>query len=371
VNDSVDWARLSREEFAALEGIRYCNTASIGPLPARSLKVLEVANRDRSRPDKWPVERLNTILQRARELSARLIGATAREIALMPNTTIGLNVAARALPLVSGDVVLTFDREFPSVVYPWLARNRDGVVLERIPVTSEGWPDEARLHERLRDPAVRAVCVSLTQFSNGYTINLAELSRATRELDKWLIVDAIQGCGQVPIDVSRTPVDFLASGAQKWLLSPWGTGFLYVRDELIDRIHPTFAGWAAYQGTDDYTRLTAYDPRPWDDARRFELITLPVQDFAAMNESLELILECGVENIARRLQQQLAYWRHWAEDNGGAITSPEGEHGSGILCIRPRGDARRAHEALAHEGVVSSLREGSIRLSPCFGQEIG
>ena len=108
MSQAVDWDRLSREEFAALEGIRYCNTASIGPLPARSLRVLEEANRDRTRPDKWPVERLNGILRRSRELSARLIGARSREIALMPNTTIGLNVAARALPRVNPVDALRF-----------------------------------------------------------------------------------------------------------------------------------------------------------------------------------------------------------------------------------------------------------------------
>jgi cysteine desulfurase/selenocysteine lyase len=360
-----DWERTRRAEFAALEGLTYCNMASVGPLPASAVAVLEQCNRDRARPDLWPVERLNAILQRSRELSAQLIGATRDEIALMPNTITGLNVAARALPLQRGDVVLTFDREFPSNVYPWLMRAHEGIVLERIPITSEGWPDEARLHERLRAPEVRAVQVSLTQFSNGYTIDLDALSRATRALDKWLIVDAIQGCGQVPIDVSRTPVDFLASGAQKWLMSPWGTGFLYVRRELVTRFAPTFAGWASFHGTDDYTQLTAYDPRPWDDARRFELITLPVQDFAAMNVSLALILEAGVARMAARLQELHVPWRQWAEEIGGTVTSPPGASGSGILCVRPPGDVKAVYERLSAQGVICSLREGSIRLSPC------
>src|SRR5690606_25110274 len=120
----------------------------------------------------------------------------------------------------------------------------------------------------------------------------------TRDLGKWLIVDAIQGLGHVPVDVRRTPVDFLATGGQKWLLSPWGTGFLYVRRELIETIAPTFAGWAAFQGTDDYSQLTAYDPRPWPDGRRFEVYTLGVQDFAAFNASLEMLLDVGVDAIA-------------------------------------------------------------------------
>ncbi len=356
---------LRRTEFAALDGQGiFLNSASVGPMPSRSVAVLAACNRDRARPGLWPVERLNTILAEARWLSARLINAAEDEIALMPNTTTGLNVAARALPLGAGDVVLTFDGEFPSNIYPWLARRGEGIVLERIPRTAEGWPDEARLHERLGDPAVKAVMVSLTQFSNGYTLDLAALSRATRATGKWLVVDAIQAVGHVPIDVQATPVDFLACGAQKWLLSPWGTGFLYVRRELIGQFPPTFAGWAAFKGTDDYTNLTAYNPEPWPDARRFELITLPVQDFAAMNASVGLLLEVGIPAIAEHLRALHAPVIAWAQAQGATVTSAPAPHACGILCLRPRGDVVAAYQRLQAHGVMCSLREGSIRLSP-------
>ena len=352
-------------EFAPLDGHGiYLNSASIGPTPARSVAALAVCNADRARPATWPLERLNGILGGARALAARLINATATEIALMPNTTTGLNIAARAVPLKAGDIVVTFDGEFPANIYPWLRLSENGVVLERIPPTADGWPDEARLHERLTDPRVRAVTVSLTQFSNGYTVDLAALSRATRARGKWLVVDAIQGVGQVPVDVTATPVDFLACGAQKWLLSPWGTGFLYVRKELCTQLEPTFAGWAAFMGSDDYTRLTSYDPRPWPDARRFELLTHAVQDFAAMNESVALILEVGVPAIVahtRALHQPII---DWAARAGAAITSPQGRHGSAIICVRPASDVAGAYARLQASGVQCSLREGSIRLSP-------
>lgn len=356
---------LRRTEFAALDGQGiYLNSASIGPMPARSVALLAACNRDRARPGLWPVERLNTILSESRWLAARLINAAEDEIALMPNTTTGLNVAARALPLGAGDVVLTFDGEFPSNIYPWLARGGEGIVLERIPRTAEGWPDEARLHERLADPAVKAVAVSLTQFANGYTVDLAALSRATRAMGKWLVVDAIQAVGHVPVDVQATPVDFLACGAQKWLLSPWGTGFLYVRRELITRFPPTFAGWAAFKGTDDYSRLTAYDPEPWPDARRFEIITLPVQDFAAMNASVSLLLDVGIGAIAARLQELHQPLLDWAARSGATVTSPVGARGSSILCLRPRGDVAATYQRLQSNGVMCSLREGAVRLSP-------
>src|SRR6202008_946424 len=101
-----------------------------------------------------------------------------------------------------------------------------------------------------------------TQFHNGYTVDLGALSRVTRMTDTLLVVDAIQALGQIPVDVRATPVDVLASGAQKWLLSPWGSGFVYVRRELIPTLPPADVGWLADEGADDFTPLTAADTTP-------------------------------------------------------------------------------------------------------------
>lgn len=361
----MDLTALRRTEFAALDdGGVFLNSASIGPLPSRSVAVLAAANRDRARPALWPIERINAILGESRWLASRLLNAHEEEIALMPNTTTGLNVAAHAMNLGDGDIVVTFDGEFPSNIYPYLQMASKGVVLERLPRLENGWPDEARLLERIADPRVKAVVVSLTQFANGYTVDLDALSRATRTHGTYLVVDAIQGIGHVPVDVRATPVDFLACGAQKWLLSPWGTGFLYVRPELVASVGPTFAGWAAFQGTNDYTRLTAYDPRPWPDARRFELITLPIQDFAAMNASVALLLQVGVDKVAEHASALHGPLIEWANGVGATITSPpRGVHGCAILCVRPRGDVQKSYQSLFEGGVQCSLREGAIRFS--------
>lgn len=363
---------LRQAEFSALnDGSVYLNSASTGPMPSRSQAILAACNRDRSQPALWPIERINGVLSESRWLASRLLNAGEDEIALMPNTTTGLNVAARALPLGAGDIVLTFDGEFPSNVYPWLALADRGVTLELIPRTAAGWPDEARLHERLADPRVRAVSVSLTQFANGYTVDLDALSRATRALGKWLVVDAIQGIGHVPVDVQATPVDFLACGAQKWLLSPWGTGFLYVRREVIAEFHPTFSGWAAYQGSADYSRLTSYDETLWPDARRFELITLPVQDFAAMNASLGLLLGIGIPAIRERITTLHAPLVAAAARGGATVTSPVGPRGSAIICLRPRGDLVETYHRLLEAGVLCSMREGALRFSPHLFNGVG
>lgn len=360
---TFDVAALRRAEFPWADETIYLNHASTGPLPERTRLALEAFNRRRATPFRLPDRDLFATLDRARQLIARLISATVEEIGLTVNTSFGIGVVARAIPLRAGDVVLVSDREFPANMYPWLRLRESGIEAELVPTTPEGWPDEARLLERLADPRVRVLAVSLVQFSNGYRVDLDALSAATRQTGAYLVVDAIQAVGQLPVDVSRTPVDVLACGGQKWLLSPWGTGFVYVRRELIDQLRPPVTGWMAFEGTDDLTRLTEYSDSLRASARRFELATLPYQDVAGLNSSLELILELEVERIQAHLQQLHEPVLAWARRRSARIVSPRGAHGSGILCLAPD-DVGAAFRRLKAARIICSLREGAIRLSP-------
>ena len=355
--------RLRRDEFPWADGTTYLNHASIGPLPERTRLALEAFNRRRAMPYELPDREIFAMLVESRRLVAKLLSVTAEEIALTVNTGFGLGMVARALPLGSGDIVLVSDREFPANVYPWLQLRETGVRVELVPTTQAGWPDEPRLLERLEDPRVRVLAVSLVQFSNGYRVDLAALSAATRRTGAYLVVDGIQAVGQLPVDLGRTAVDVLACGGQKWLLSPWGSGFVYVRRELIGRLNPPVTGWMAFEGTDDFTRLTTYSDTLRADARRFELITLPYQDFAGFNSSLGLLMEIGVERIEAHLRQLHEPVLAWAERSGARIVSPRGAQGSGILCLGPA-DVGGAFRRLKAARIICSLREGAIRLSP-------
>lgn len=358
-----DLTDLRRTEFPWTADTIYLNNASVGPLPERTRRVLDEFNRKRAAPFRLPDRELFATMAESRRLAAELIGAIPEEIALTINTGFGLSLAARSLPLQPGDIVLASDREFPANVYPWMRLKDSGVSLELAPTTAEGWPDEAHLLDRLRDPRVKVLAVSLVQFSNGYTIDLARLSAATRASGTYLVVDAIQGVGQLPVDVTKTQVDILSCGAQKWLLSPWGSGFVYIRRDLVRQLSPPITGWMAFEGTEDFTKLTEYRDTLRGDARRFELITLPYQDFAGMNASLGLLLSAGIRSIAEHLRALHAPVLAWAERHDVPVVSPVGERGSGILCVRPR-DVGEAFRRLKAARVVSSMREGAIRLSP-------
>jgi selenocysteine lyase/cysteine desulfurase len=363
---TYDVGALRRDEFPWADGTVYLDHASIGPLPERTRRAVDAMNHRRSRPFELGHADLLGGLAAARTSLARLINADPAEIALATNTSFGLGIAARALPFRPGEVVLVSHREFPANVYPWKRLGHRGVTLELVPVTPEGWPDEARILERLADPRVRCLAVSLTQFASGYTVDLDRLSAETRSRKQFLVVDAIQAVGQLPLDVGKTPVDLVSCGGQKWLLSPWGSGFLYVRRELIPELDPEVTGWMAFEGTDDFNRLCDYRDELRQDARRFELVTLPFQDFIGMTRSVDLLTELGIPAIRDHLATVQRPVLEWACRRGVPLTSPSGDRGSAILCVAPP-KADEVHRALRQERIYASLREGAIRLSPhCY-----
>ncbi len=364
----VDALREREFPWAASGESIYLNHASTGPLPQRALDATAEFNRLRAAPHRLTDEYQFATLARSRELIASLIGADAGEIALATNTTYGINLAAFSLPFRTGDVVLAPDLQFPANIYPWmhLAATR-GVEFHRVPCPN-GFDIETLMRELERRPRVRAVTVSWVGFSDGARVDLRALGAVCRERGIYFIVDAIQGLGPLTLDLGAMHVDILACGAQKWLLSPWGSGFVYVRRELVQAIVPHDVSWLDVKGSDDFTRLTDYDLTWRDDARRFEFITLPFQDFAGLNASLELFRELGpanVESYVARLADVIVDWTR-TRDDVTLVTPAEPSRRAGIVSVRPR-DAVAANTRLRAAGIRASLREGAIRLSPhCY-----
>jgi selenocysteine lyase/cysteine desulfurase len=368
----LDLLRAREFPWAARGDAIYLNNASTGPVPARSLERVNDFNVRRTKPYTISDDDEMATIRKSRELAARLIGASPAEIACMVNTTYGINVAARALPLEEGDLVLSYGREFPANVYPWMALERRGVRFEQIPCDVEGLPEEGCLLDALDREGVRVVSVSWVQFSNGYKTDLAALGRECHARGIYLVVDAIQGLGAAAMDVHECDVDILACGGQKWLLSPWGTGFVYVKKELIRGLEPGVVGWMATRGSEDFSRLVDYDFTYYDDARRFEVVTLPYQDFAGFNSSLELLLELGPEAVERHVTGLVGVAVEWASSRHDVrlITPADPARRAGIVAMVPRGDVRAASERLSRAKVAHSLREGAIRFAPhCYNTE--
>lgn len=365
----IDLAELRRTEFpwTSSGDVSYLNHASTGPLPARTVRALGDWDALRTTPWKHGAVEQFAVLDKSRALCARMIGATSDEIALMVNTTYGINVAAASLPLREGDVVVTPDREFPANVYPWMAlAGRRGLTYRRVPCV-DGLADEESLIRALDEPRVRVLSVSWVSFETGLRLDLARLGAACRERGIYFVVDAIQGVGAAPLSVRDCHIDLLACGGQKWLLSPWGTGFLYVRRELVQQLEPHTVGWMAVKNSEDFTRLCDYELNWFDNARRFEVITLPYQEFHGFNASLELFESVGWSTVHTLVAERASQVIQWAVGRRDVtlVTPVEPERRAGVVAVRIA-DPAATSARLRANGVIHSLREGMIRLAPHF-----
>jgi cysteine desulfurase/selenocysteine lyase len=370
---AYDVAVLRAAEYPTWTGdAAFLNAASFGPMPERCRVAIEWFNQAHTDAFSASDYDVHEGLRLSRAALAKLIGADPAHIALTPNTNAGINLGAdlalqraRAHPRGPRVIVLS-DREFPANVYPWLALEHQGFTTEIIPTDERGHPREDALLERIAGGDVAVCALSAVQFASGYRADLARFGSACRENGVLFVVDAIQMIGAVPIDVSELDIDVLAAGCQKWLCAPWGTGFTYLSREMLE-MQPTLPGWLSFVSSEDYTQLTQYGPELYADGRRFEVGTLPFQDFLGVARATELFLELGNANIWEHiltLQQPLLDWSDMRETVN-ITSSLEEAHRSGIICVCPP-DPARAYDALTRAGIVCALREGSIRLSPHF-----
>ena len=363
---TIDVTALRAAEFpwAGRDDRIYLNNASTGPLTQRAVAATGEVIAERTNPFGVDDAKNFAMLARTRSLAAQLIGADAAEIAILTNTTYGINIAAQAFPWKPGDIVVVHDREFPANMYPWLALEKRGVIVRRIPPRGL-LPDEEVLLAAIAEPRVKAVSVSWVGFSTGYKADLHRIGAACRAHDVRFVVDAIQGLGADVLAVRDCAIDVLACGGQKWLMSPWGSGFAYVRRELVGTLDPTPVGWMSVKASDDFTRLLDYDLTWRDDARRFEVITLPFQDIAGLAASLQLFHELGPAAVAARVASLAGEIVDWADRQRSVtlVTPRDPARRAGIVSLITA-DSAASSARLGAAGVAHSLREGALRLAP-------
>lgn len=360
--DPLDVSRLRAREFPHIADSIYLNAASVTPLPVSSARAIAEHQGRRERIHELTEADFSDPLRRSRAAAAALVGAEPDEIALGWNTSFGINLAALGLPARAGPTIVVSAREFPANVYPWMGL--EGRDLDVVPVDSRGLPDVDRLLERLDRPGVGVFALSSVQFASGYRADLEMFGRFCRERDILFVVDAIQSLGSDAIDVRSAGIDVLASGGHKWLLSPFGTGFAYVRRELHDVLTPRVIGWTGMTASKDIASLTEYRWEFREGAGRYEVATLPFQDFAGFAASLELLLEIGVERIRAHREWALAPLTEWLAGNPAAAACDlRPQHRSGIVAVRPA-EMEWVARDLERARVVFAAREGAIRLSP-------
>jgi selenocysteine lyase/cysteine desulfurase len=238
--------------------------------------------------------------------ASRLLKVPADNLALIESTSHGLNIAAEALPLRSGDNVLVADTEFLQVAIPWATKRASlGVTIKPVASHDEGVlrPDD---FEAVVDARTRAVCVSSVQWCSGYRVDVGAIAEMCRDRDIWLVVDAIQEMGALQMDLSALQADFVIAGGHKWLNAPFGCGIMFVGDRALAELQPVSFGYLALDapagGWGEYFRTP--DISPYRDfefpasAKRFEIAgTSNYPGQAGLGASLALLNRIGIDRV--------------------------------------------------------------------------
>jgi len=303
-------------------------------------------------------------LNETRLAAAELINADTDEIALVPHTTAGINLVAEGLDWKAGDNVVTLDDEFPSNIYPWMHLQRLGVETRLVP-TTQGRVDLDQLAGHC-DARTRVVSVSWVGYANGCRRDLDAIAAIAHRHDALFFVDAIQGLGVFPLDVTKTPIDCLAADGHKWLLSPEGAGIAYIRRECLSRLTPTSVGWNSVVHAADFSRIEL-DLKPT--AARYEGGSHNMAGFIALGASLRLLLDVGTENIAAAILDFTDRAAEELKTLGAVLCSPRSAAvSSGILSFELPGcdsgyDPVAVRRHCLDQGVALACRAGRLRVS--------
>lgn len=370
-----------RQQMPVVERWAYFDHAAVAPLPRPAQQALiewtnEVATHGDAHWSEWR-KRVVAV----HDSVARLLGCQPSEVAFVSNTTHGLSIIAEAFPWQPGDNVVLASNEFPANRNPWRCLIPRGVEV-RI-VESEPGLDICPITKLLAatDTRTRIVTASWVGFITGWRHDLDELAEECHRRGILLCVDAIQGLGVIPLDLSRTPIDFLAADGHKWLLGPEGAGLLFIRQEHLETLRPTGIGPNSIGFSGSYLRpmedycdaAGAYhvarplQPRElWPGARRFEGGTTNAAGFLAFGASLELLLSFGINAIWSRLSDITEQLRQLLHSCGYSVrSSHEPARRSGIVSCEVTADQRqRIHKRAQAAGVILNFREGFLRLSP-------
>jgi selenocysteine lyase/cysteine desulfurase len=312
----INWDDI-RKQFPVTENSVYLNAAAAGPVSRATMAAAteyyqQMMNDADTHWDEWLEQR-----EDVRRKVAAFINAEPDEIALTTNTSSGMSVIVDALE-THGEVI-SCDLEFPVSTLPWMNR--------RIPVhlvkALEGVVkvDDVRAAMNVR---TGIVCLSHVQYSNGLRMDLEELGNAKG--GHALVVNASQSAGAFAIDVKRMKIDALCATGHKWMLSGYGSGFVYLSRELLERSKTRAIGWLSVE--DPYADRNNEIHLRQDAAARAELGCPHFAGMFALGASVDLITSIGIKNIEERVLEVNRILTRRLSESGWKVLSPIEDEGT-------------------------------------------
>jgi selenocysteine lyase/cysteine desulfurase len=287
--------------FSIPPGITFLNCAYMSPLLKRANKAGIEALQKRSHPWEIVIDDWFTPGETLRSLFAQIIQANSDNVALIPSVSYGIATAAKNIVLRADQNIVLLDQQYPSNVYAWreLARETKSTIVTVIRRDAESWT-EAILKHITTDTGL--VAIPNCHWTDGSLIDLEVISKRTKAVHAKLVIDSSQSLGAYPLNIQKIQPDFLVTVGYKWLMGPYGLGYLYAAPEYCESGKPLEHSWLNKKDSENFTRLVDYQDAYKTGARRFDAGEFPnFNNIAMAIAALTQILEWGVENIQETL----------------------------------------------------------------------
>jgi selenocysteine lyase/cysteine desulfurase len=352
-----------RDLFEVPDHIAYLNCAYMSPLLRRAREVGEWAVSRKSRPWEITPDDFFEEVEVARTLFARLVGGDADGVAVVPSVSYGISVAAANVTVREGEKIIILEDQFPSNVYSWRElASREGAELVTVPRPENSDWTGALIAEI--DDRTAVVAAPNCHWTDGSLVGLSRVGERAGEVGAALVIDGIQSVGAMPFDVSEVRPDFLVAASYKWLLGPYGVGFMYV-DEKHREGQPIEHNWVNRHKSEAFSQLVDYQDAFQPGARRYDVgersnfVLLPMA-----NEALRQLLDWGIENVSETVGALTDLVEQMAAERGIATIPKDrrARHLIGLL-LGPDAPADLATRLMRHD-VFVSVRGSSVRVSP-------
>lgn len=356
-----------RQEWFEIEDATYLNLAGQSPMPKVSHRAVQTALDWKKNPHHMPDSAYFEVPNRIRASIAKLIGAKPEEIALTTGASTGMFAVAYGLSWKPGDQVITAKGEFPLQYATWRPmEEREGIVLKVISPRGPFLSADDLIASMTSK--TRLISISMVRFDNGSLLDAKRVAAACHAQGALLLLDVSQCCGGMALNVTELGADFMVCAGYKWLLSPYGTGFFWAKSEHIATMRSGPYYWAAAEGAHKFHALASDNPKPVPGARRWDMAeTSNYFNFVAMDASVEFVLQAGPETVYAHNSKLIDFMYQRLPKDRCVATSPidSAERGPyGCFAARTPEKTAALYEKLRKENIITSLREGNIRVSP-------
>ncbi len=353
------------EEFPLDDDLLYLNHAAVGVWPRRTRDAVRAfADENMFRGAAGYPEWMKTERELRGRLKRLVNAESTDDIALCKNTSEALSLIAYGIDWKSGDNIVSSNQEFPSNRIVWESLKDKGVELRLADISGDD-PETAML--TLCDERTRLLTVSSVQYGTGLCMDLNRLGQFCQNHNMLFCVDAIQSLGALQFDAQACHADFVVADAHKWMLGPEGISLFYSRAEARDQLKLSQFGWHMVERVGDFDAL---DWTPAGSARRFEPGSPNMLGIYALNASLSLFEEVGMDRVEQAVLANAKVLIDWVDSEAQLelISPDQSGRYAGIVTFCHKGLDREGHAALYRRlmaaGIICANRAGGIRFAP-------